>query len=158
MNRRALGVTLLCVTFFTMQLPITSSQAFFGFSACEKLKSRVIAEEKIGKALWKQFHASIVANAKVTDTRWNYTVESQLVTLFQSDLKVFVDMTSHSSCFNPGQNVYLRNQLSYAKAYISTLQSNIAAVNSGANTWAHSNFKGLYVSYYEVYQTLKSVK
>ena len=154
--KRMAGILVLCIGLLGSGLP--SAGAIFGLSSCEKLKSRTLAEESIGKGLWKAFNRDNIQNNKTTGTTWNYQIVNDLVLLFESDQKVFSDMTKYPRCFNSSQNVFLRKNLQLTNNAITDLNKALADNRDGSLNWVHSTYQGDYDSYSEIYQDLKKIK
>ena len=136
----------------------TDANAIFGLSACEKLKSRVLSEEKIGQDLWNSFHADSLQNDKSSGTQWNEQINNDLIVLFKSDDKVFTDMLNHNSCFTSAQVAYLRKESLLTTNWINALNQALANVQKGTSIWKHTSANGIYDSYSEIYKTLKTIK
>ena len=154
--KRLTGIFVLCIGLLANGL--SPSNAIFGLSACEKLKSRTLAEESVGKGLWQAFNQDNIQNNKTTGSTWDYQIVNDLLLLLESDQKVFSDMTKHPRCFNSAQNVYLRKQLQHTSNYINALNKVLADTQDGSSSWSHTTYKGIYDSYSEIYQDLKKIK
>jgi len=156
MKRFLVPLALISLIFTTVS--VNPSHAFFGLSSCEKLKSRVSAEEKIGVSLWKSFDADRKTNLARTDTVWNEQILNDLLLVLGSDDKFFTDMSKYPNCFTSAQNAYLRKLAQTTKNYMTAFTKELSDVAAGRIVWKHYDFKGIYDEYVEIYKTLKTVK
>lgn len=136
----------------------SSAKAIFGFSECEKLKSRIVFEEKIGKSLWEIYVHDRSENNKTSGTLWNSEIYKDLISIYESDIKVQKEAVNHPKCFTPKQNAYLRQTLSSTQDSLVTLKKNLAKVASGKYNWTHSDFKFYYDKYLSIYEVIKNKK
>ena len=135
--KRLAGIFVLFIGLLGSSLPLAN--AIFGLSTCEKLKSRTLAEESIGKGLWQAFNQDNIQNNKTTGNTWDYQIVNDLVLLYESDQKLFSDMAKYPSCFNSSQNVFLRKQLQSTSNSINAAKKALAD-----NNWvAHTTYKGI---------------
>ena len=87
------------------------ANAIFGRSECEKVKSKVLTEEKIGKNYWESYrkeYSKFKVGSKFTDGMF-IPAYKFLFSVVDSDLRVYAIVGAHNNCFTISQVQYARD-------------------------------------------------
>jgi hypothetical protein len=134
--------------------PQPNANAIFGLSKCEKVKSYITSEERIGFAAWQAFDSDrkAVLN-KLTDPTYDestYLGTLELVVL-QSDLKLYKYAQNYPSCF-PAKNLAdWRVKINDIEGTISIMQKYIAGPSYKFKPITRSLFQSEYPKYFSLY-------
>lgn len=154
--KRVLLILVLILNSLVLNPP--SANAIFGMGECEKLKSRIIAEEKIGMQSWVIFNSLADANKKISSTDLMENGLNDLLDIYSSDLKVQKDAVAHPKCFNSVQNASLRNILSTTVQHSNSIKQFLSDIHAGKKIFKHGDFGLFYKSYASLYKVIQGIK
>jgi hypothetical protein len=99
--------------------PISSSQAIFGLSKCEKIQKQINSEISIGDRLFKKSNIDTKSifelNANSNSTAYRGQVETalrSLIVLLESDQKAIKLADTNGHCYSVADRASLRNAVS----------------------------------------------
>ena len=151
-HRMRISIGSLVVLSISLILNAPQSQAIFGLSTCEKTKSAILSEEKIGYQLWLSWNATRVAwttKHVVLQKQDANTLMNLLLPLFQSDANVYKIAMKAPKCFKPSQDATIRTEANTTNTEISGIQK--YTTNPYAQVIPMKIFTGEYTAYYSVY-------
>ena len=157
LNRRiSARLCVVLVSISTLSVNVPSSHAFFGWSACEKVKNEIKSQDNIGYALWKIYEATWKLHVKdPKNTDLDTQVVYEFSNLINSDLSLDSLAVKHPKCFNAAQNANLITYQTTGKISLSHAQS---WVTPSVPNWDGFWTKDPYPSYEFLLTNLKSVK
>ncbi len=123
---------------------MSSANAIFGLSACEKASKAIVNEEKIGYESWK-YYRELVKNHN-RDPKWNMSLADALAEVYKSDKAVYLIAQKNNKCYSPSQNAFIRRQNSDTTKALDQYRSSLKNDNFQYQTYDWTVFYKQYFS------------